>query len=219
MTDDEAGLLSRWRDAVRSAEGTADDAEVAAAGATLLGRWSEPHRHYHGVEHLREVLDAVDVLVAHAADPAAVRLAAWFHDAVYAGRPGDDEEASAVLAETGLAELGVPPRVVSRTARLVRMTARHEPTPGDRDEAVLSDADLAVLAAPSERYARYVAGVRAEYAHVPEAAFRLGRATVLGALAATPRLFRTPTGYRRWEAAARSNLAAELAALTAGGTG
>jgi len=57
--------------------------------------------------------------------------------------------------------------------------------------------------------------VRQEYSHVPEPMFRSGRATVLKALEAMPRLYRTPAGRERWEGAARANLARELAELEA----
>jgi predicted metal-dependent HD superfamily phosphohydrolase len=214
---DDTALLAGWRAAVRSAGAATDTAGIDAAGVALLGRWHEAHRRYHDAEHLREVLAAVDVLSAHADDPAVVRLAAWFHDAVYAGRPGDDEAASAAVAEEVLDRLGVPAGAVARVAGLVRMTARHEPADGDADAAVLSDADLAILGAPAERYARYTAAVRAEYAHVPDEAFRAGRAAVLAGLAQAPRLFRTRTARARWEDVARANLAAEIAELTAGG--
>src|SRR5690606_41538168 len=83
-------LMGRWR----ALAGPGND----ALGRDLLRRWREPHRRYHTVEHLRAVLDAIDELAHHADDPAAVRFAAWFHDAVYAGRPGEDERASAELA-------------------------------------------------------------------------------------------------------------------------
>lgn len=208
MTD-----AAAWRAAVRAADGSAPDAEVDAAGTDLLARWAQPHRRYHDLEHLGEVLDAVDGLADDAADPAVVRLAAWFHDAVYDGRPGDDEEASAVLAERVLASLGVPADRAGRVAALVRMTAAHSPTDDDADAAVLSDADLAILAAPPERYARYAAAVRAEYAHVPDDAFRAGRAAVLRGLVVAPHLFRTAHGRAQWEHAARANVAAELATL------
>ncbi|MFN0282781.1 MAG: metal-dependent phosphohydrolase [Kineosporiaceae bacterium] len=213
---DDTALLLGWRDAVRSAGAVAEADAVEAAGVALLARWHEPHRRYHDAEHLGEVLAGVDVLAAHAGDPAAVRLAAWFHDAVYAGRPGDDEEASAGVALEVLARLGVPGGRVVRVAGLVRMTARHEPAAGDPDAAVLSDADLAILAAPTDRYARYAAAVRAEYAHVPDAAFRAARAAVLTSLAGAAQLYRTETGRARWERAARANLAAEVALLSAG---
>ena len=64
-------------------------------------------------------------------------------------------------------------------ARLVRLTERHLPADDDANGCVLSDADLAILAATPERYAEYAADVRREYAHVPDDLFRAGRAAVL----------------------------------------
>jgi predicted metal-dependent HD superfamily phosphohydrolase len=190
----------------------------AAVRTTVLRAYADPRRGYHDLRHLTEVLDHVDELSAAARDADAVRLAAWFHDVVYeAGRAGAaDEEASAVLAEQLLPGLGVGPPTVATVARLVRLTATHQPAPSDVDGAVLCDADLAVLARDPDGYASYVAGVRLEHAHVPAEAFRAGRAAVLRSLLDQPRLFRTDTGHDRWEDAARANVSAELASLTGG---
>ena len=209
-------LLADWRETLRAAGATAAPDQVDAAGRELLDRWREPSRHYHDEQHLRDVLGHVDELAALAADPAAVRLAAWFHDAVYTGSPGADEQASAGLAGRVLSGLGVPPSRVDAVARLVALTAGHDPAAGDADGEVLCDADLAVLGSEPDRYARYAAAIRLEYAHVPDAVFRVGRAAVLRRLAAAPRLYRTEPARRRWETAARRNLAEELAGLDGG---
>ena len=63
--------------------------------------------------------------------------------------------------------------------RLVQLTAGHTVDAADRSGAVLVDADLWILSAPADRYDRYVADVRAEYAHVPDDAWRTGRGQVL----------------------------------------
>jgi len=208
-------LLEDWAATARGAGATADDKAVEAAGEALLARWREPHRHYHDCEHLVEVLTAVDALAEDGGDVdvPVVRLAAWFHDAVYEGRPGDDEEQSAQLAVEVLDGLGVPAERSGRVADLVRVTLHHDPPGGDAEAAVLCDADLAVLGADADRYGRYVRAVRAEYGHVPEAMFRSGRAMVLKALAAMPRLYRTAAARQRWEDAARANVTRELADL------
>lgn len=180
----------------------------------LEAAYGDPSRGYHDRLHLAEVLGHVDELMP-SDDPAreTVLLAAWFHDAVYEGRPGDDEQRSADLAGQVLTALGVPGQRVGEVRRLVLLTAGHDPAPGDVDGAVLSDADLAILASEPERYGRYVRSVRAEYPHVPEEMFRAGRAAVLRALDAAPHLYRTPPARERWEAAARSNVTRELADL------
>lgn len=174
----------------------------------LLAAWTSPDRGYHDLTHLVEVLDHLDLLAGEAPEDLEVlRLAAWFHDAVYEGLR-DDEERSARWALEALADLGVGEEV----ARLVRLTATHQPEPGDRLGALLCDADLAILASGAERYADYVAGVRREYAHLDDATFAAGRTAVLESLA-DGELFHTEAGRARWEAAARANLTAELASL------
>jgi predicted metal-dependent HD superfamily phosphohydrolase len=190
--------------------------EVEATGRALLACWTEPHRRYHDLSHLRGVLRALDDLDDLASDPDAVRLAAWYHDAVYAGR-SDDEERSALMAEAALTALGLSPDFVAEVGRLIRMTVHHNPDPDDANGAVLSDADLAVLALPRAAYQRNSAAVRAEYPHVADADFRAGRARVIRQLLAAPHLFRTVTARARWEQAARENLAAELQTLGAPG--
>lgn len=188
---------------------------AAAVASDLLRRWSEPHRRYHDLRHLREVLDRVDLLAVHADRPQLVRLAAWFHDAVHDGAAGNDERASAGLAEAALAGIGVPPPAPAEVARLVLVTTDHRPAgPDDRDAAVLCDADLGILAAEPDRYAGYAADVRREYVHVTDADFRAGRSAVLRRLLEQPRLFRTPTAAA-WEARARANVTAELDRLAA----
>ena len=184
-------------------------------GADLVARHAEPHRRYHTGEHLAEVLDRIDELAAHAGDAEVVRLAAWFHDAVYDPRRGDNEERSAWLAERMLTDTDVAPDVVAEVARLVRLTTTHAPEPGDLNGQVLCDADLAILAAEPERYAAYAAAVREEYAFVPDEHFRQARAEVLRGLLELPRLYGTPSGYERFEAAARHNVGTELLLLHA----
>lgn len=171
----------------------------------LLAAYGSEGRSYHDQRHLREVLERLEDL---GCDEPTVLLAAWFHDGVHAGAP-DDEERSARWAERAL-----PPELAGEVARLVRMTAAHRPADDDRAGQLLSDADLAVLAASPERYAEYVRDVREEYADVPDADFAIGRATVLRALLAKPTLFHTHRARARWEERARANVTAELTRLT-----
>jgi predicted metal-dependent HD superfamily phosphohydrolase len=183
----------------------------------LVAAYDDPARGYHDLRHLTEVLEQVSSLCrsepSHEdADPAAVLLAAWFHDAVHDGSP-DDEERSAALAERELAAVGLPSELVSEVGRLVRLTVAHRPADDDANGQLLCDADLAILAADDDRYQEYVDGVRREYLHVDDVAFRAGRAAVLRELAAKPVLFHTAAARSRWEERARSNLARELSQL------
>ena len=84
----------------------------------------------------------------------------------------------------------MPAGNVDEVRRLVLLTAGHTATADDRNGAVLCDADLAILAAVPDAYDDYAVRVRAEYAHVPDELFRVGRATVLRQLLELPALFR-----------------------------
>ncbi len=209
---DHDALLTGWTRLLHRACATGDPVPY---GENLLARWAEPHRRYHTTDHLAAVLRHVDDLAGAAADPDAVRLAAWFHDAVYRPDRSENEERSAALAERALPEAGATRTLTDEVARLVRLTIGHDPAPGDRNGEVLCDADLAVLGGTPQEYAEYAAAVREEYAFVPDEDFRAGRADVLRHLLALPALFRTPQGAERWDRAARRNLTAELTLLTA----
>lgn len=170
----------------------------------LLAAYASTSRGYHDTRHLAEVLDRLDEL---GCDDATVRLAAWFHDAVYDAAP-DDEERSAQWAERSL-----PAEAAEDVARLVRVTAAHDPASDDLVGQQLCDADLAILAAPRARYAEYAADVRREYAHVSDADFAAGRSAILADLLARPVLFHTPHAREHWDAPARANVTAELQRL------
>lgn len=160
----------------------------------------------------------------HTATPRAVLLAAWFHDAVYEANPGEDEAASADLARTALTPLAstgsLTNREVTAIAHLIELTASHQLADGIEeytsgaltraDAAFFLDADLAILAADSPRYARYVAGVRTEYAHYAPDAFTRGRAGILQGFLNRTAIYASDTAHLLWDAPARLNLRTEL---------
>lgn len=196
-------LLSWWP--LSSADDVRDE---------LLAAYADPARGYHDIRHLTEVLTRIDEIAVSrfGFDRVSVGLAAWFHDGVYDGER-DAEERSATWAERALTP-HTEPTTVAEVARLVRMTETHRPEDDDPNGCVLSDADLAILAAPEDRYAEYVATVREEYAHVPDDLFRQGRREVLRGLAAKPHLFHTAYAREHWETPARRNLEREVESLS-----
>jgi predicted metal-dependent HD superfamily phosphohydrolase len=176
-------------------------------GRELVRRWGEPHRSYHGRTHLLAVLESLELLAGQPARP--VLLAAWFHDAVYRGAAGCDEQDSADLAAELLADTHVQAAEIAEVARLVLLTATHRPDPEDTAGALLCDADLAVLGRPPHEYRRYLDAVRDDYAFLSDEEFSIGRAKVVQSLLEHDPLFSTPAGQRLWEATARNNLQEE----------
>jgi predicted metal-dependent HD superfamily phosphohydrolase len=211
-------LLSGFVRSVQAVGGTAEPEEIRSTGESLLARWNAPERRFHNFKHLLSVLSRVDELTEETHEPDLVRLAAWYHGAVFASdlaatranKGGEDEVASAEVAFSELTALGVPEAKARRVHSLVVHLARHTSDPSDPDSAVLCDADLAMLAVEPQRYKAYLEELRAEYAHIPVHDFLVARQHILRKLLARTSLFISPLS-ERWEEPARQNLAAELA--------
>jgi predicted metal-dependent HD superfamily phosphohydrolase len=204
-----------WVAAARQLGGALEAATDAAAD--LERRYAEPHRRYHTTTHVAAVVrDAAWLAGELGLDDdtqAVVALAACAHDVVYDARPGVDEQASADWARRQLRACGIAEEQIERVTGLVLATISHSSATDDPGAAALLDADLAILGAEPEVYARYVTAVREEYAAVPEDMWRSGRAAVLNALAARDPLYLTQPARRRWETQARTNVATELESL------
>jgi predicted metal-dependent HD superfamily phosphohydrolase len=199
-------LIDRWLETVPDSRTTGED---------LIARWSEPQRRYHTSEHLSRMLSVVDDHADAADDATAVRLAAWFHDIVYDPRRTDNEILSASFAATTLTDLGRDHEEIAEVVRLIWLTTTHNVEAGDRNGALVCDADLAILATDPDEYDAYARSVRQEYAHVPDDAFRAGRIAVLGKLLDLPQLYHVPALREAWEARARAAVTAEINALRA----
>jgi predicted metal-dependent HD superfamily phosphohydrolase len=192
-------LQAAWAELMPGAPGLGDE---------LLRRWTEPHRHYHDVRHLAQMLAALERLTGGTV-PRPVALAAWFHDAVHAGQVGADEGLSAQLAETELPAAGVGAGEAAEVARLVRLTIDHLPGTGDPDGELLVDADLSILGDTPGRYHMYSRDVRLEYADIPDQMFAAGRLGVIHRLFSRDSLYRSTIAQRLWSVQARRNLAEE----------
>ena len=223
----EAAFAPRLERADASAESRARlAAQVAELGERLLQAWEQPHRAYHHSGHLSQMLTDLDRLYApHShtgSTPLPLVLAAWFHDAVYEGAPGEDERRSEQLAAASLEPLVTAGLLSEEELQLVRLlvraTATHELSESADlpagyepvDIQLFLDADMAILAAEPARYRRYLRGVRSEYSHFDDEAFRTGRTTFLHSVLERERIFLSERARELWEEPARANLRGEL---------
>ncbi len=178
----------------------------------LVAAYGDPSRHYHDLGHLAECFEHLETARCDLCRPDEVALALWFHDAVYDPRRSDNEARSADWAALAIAEAGGSDALAGLVRRLILATAHREgPEPGD--EASLVDVDLAILGSEPDRFDRYEAQVRLEYAWVAEADFRTGRAAVLRRFLGRPSIYSTPRFRDRLESRARGNLGRSLGHL------
>lgn len=178
----------------------------------LIACWSEKHRHYHTLQHLREVLEQFASVRGRAQRPAEIEVALWFHDAIYDPRRHDNEERSAQWARESMSQAGLSADAAWRVHQLV-MATRHEEIPSGADERLLVDVDLAILGADRARFEESNAQVREEYAFVPEPQYRQGRKQVLRRFLDRPHVYSTEHFRSKLEVRARENLQRALVRL------
>ena len=205
---DRATLERSWRRAWQGTGGT----PAAGLFDELVAAWSEPQRHYHTLQHLGECIAQLEPALDLAQHPGEVELALWFHDDVYDVTGGGNEQRSADWA-TQAAQAAGATAAASRRLHALVMATRHDALPATRDEQLLVDVDLSILAAPPARFDEYERQVRAEYAWVPEPVFRAKRRAVLQGLLARPQLFSTERFRTALETPARRNLERSIAQL------
>ncbi|MEO6956286.1 MAG: hypothetical protein ABI137_06025 [Antricoccus sp.] len=212
-------LWDRWRQ-------VAPDSTVGQdIWIDLVTRWSEPHRAYHNLNHLLQVLQVIDALT----DPAVttslaltdeslwqVRAAAWFHDVVYEPAASDNEARSADHAARQLLRIGAQEAQIATVRALIFMTIDHHVTDLDPAAVILHDADLSILGQSAAQYLDYVNGVREEYSQIADEAFRIGRSTILTGFLNREQIYLGSDANRRFEARARINIQAELAIYSDG---
>ena len=191
MSPDDSDLIRRWeRLGVESTK-------AAGLGSRLIARWGRPHRFYHGLEHLRGALDALERLGGGRLEAVAV----FFHDSVWT-LPSDpdhgaDEARSADLARIWLVG-ALPAEQIEEVARLVMVTADHLPEAADPPGCQVSDAGL-----------RVEAGLAGPGTAEDWSALRRGQ---IAELLGRPWLYRVAPPA--WETAARANLTRERDLLT-----
>jgi predicted metal-dependent HD superfamily phosphohydrolase len=188
----------------------------------LVRRYAEPHRVYHGIDHIT-ALAQLFMDVAHGPGwraPIEVALAILFHDAIYEPGRSDNEDRSAELAIETLRDAPINQAVdIDRIAEMIRATKSHDQLThaNDHDLAHFIDADMAIIGTPPHVYDAYAQAVRREFASIPSPMFNRGREAFLTKQLARTALFHTPWFRARYEDAARANLARELATLSGDG--
>ncbi|MEM7167672.1 MAG: N-methyl-D-aspartate receptor NMDAR2C subunit [Planctomycetota bacterium] len=205
-----ANLRARWDallalpDLASRALPCPDRQRAAETYDELEQLYSEPHRHYHNLDHIDVCLRLLAEAPHDHDDSVPLQLAIWFHDAVYQPLRGDNEEESAALAKQRLTALDAPKDLVTTVADLILVT-KHDREPTTASEKLLLDIDLNVLGAARSCFEEYEAAIRREYRRVPGPLYRRKRKAILQAFLARPALYHT-SGFRQREGPARANL-------------
>jgi len=205
-------LAERWHGAFRM---STDRGYIDHAISEIVHHHQSPLRAYHTLVHVEHVHRELAPIVSELENPEGVSVATDTHDIIQEPKVGGDEENSLKWAETTLEMFGIPKHRCSSLAPCVLATKHaHDGPPKHPDAQYFADADLAILGQSAGDYAVYVAGVRQEYAWVPEFVYRQERAKVLQAFLDRSRVYWTEYFQDKYETIARQNVAAEIKALS-----
>lgn len=197
---DKEHFVPLWKRATR-----ATDSRARKVFRKLRRQHGQFWRSYHDATHVAHVLEELERVDDDLRDPDAVRIAAYFHDAIYVPWLPRNEERSAALARRWLQKAGADPERIEAIESHILAT-RHQEEPADSDAALLVDADLTILGSDPERYARYERQIRREYCWLPRGMYERGRRSVLRSFLERPSVYWTETFRRRFEERARWNL-------------
>lgn len=184
---------------------------------------NEPSRHYHTAVHLEEMLHYFQLLRDHGypslgqQEEQTIRLAIFFHDAVYNSRSSDNEAASARLFQEFAGEVELDDTLTAQVVDYILATQKHavsETTPIAL--AFFLDLDMAVLGKTALAYQAYAGLIRSEYRFVPRMVYRHKRAKVLDQFLQQPRIYGTNVFHGALEQQARENIQQEIQALRQG---
>jgi len=195
-------------------EFSADKRASAETFNFLLGSYSEEHRFYHNLSHVHALLSLAGDLKKSFSDFDSVKLAIWFHDAVYEPSQSDNEIKSAELAVVNLSRLGLPKNKLQKIEKMILATERHDAARLDDDGKLFLDLDLSILGAGKKTYQNYSRAIRQEYFFVPEVLYRQSRKRILENFLRREFIYYTSEMRWRFEAAARQNVENEIKELS-----
>lgn len=204
-------LYTRWVDLTSPLFAGPEAVEIV--WKMLDESYSEPFRAYHNWEHIGEMLALLDAYSSIAEDRLALEMAIWFHDVIYDTRSQTNEADSADLMEDAVGRAGWGNLPLIKEIRALILDTDHKGEPNRPDGQLIVDIDLAILGAQGDRFMRYEAGIRSEYAWVEEENYKKGRAAILTRFLERPQIYRVPSLTERFEVGARANLAYSLTRL------
>ncbi|MBX7223087.1 MAG: hypothetical protein K1Y36_24285 [Blastocatellia bacterium] len=177
---------------------------------TICTKYTEPHRFYHNLGHIKALLDLADEFRPQLTQPALVEWAIWFHDVIYDTKRQDNEPQSAEFARHALNRLGIGPETAESVGLLILATRTHSAEHLSSDGRFFLDFDLSILGAAPAVYETYSKAIRAEYAWVWDFFYRRTRKKVLRQFLERPELYFTTDLRDRLETQARINLQEEI---------
>ncbi len=212
-----AYLWNKWQEVIC---GLALPQEIGhATFQKVLKAYTDENRKYHGLSHIKHMLQEVDSFTAenpHAIkEPEVLTLAIFMHDFVN-GTPDDvqqsDEMAGHILSCSTMSELTKKRALLHE---IIMATTHQKPleSKSSIEAKIIADADLSILGSDKRTYNQYALQVRQEYKHYSDEIFTAGRIKVLQSFLNRSHIYTLDFFQQKYEMIARQNITSEVQAL------
>lgn len=188
---------------------TKDEQLIAALWDEVVACYASPHRHYHTLDHLENLLVQLNAIKGEIKNWNAILFTLFYHDIIYDVSKQNNEEESADLAVKRMKEIAVSEDMVMLCMEQILATKSHLISI-DQDTNYFTDADLSILGQIWVKYSDYYKSIRSEFEIYPNLQYNFGRRRVLEHFLSMERIFKTDYFYNRFEVQAKVNLKREL---------
>ncbi len=181
----------------------------------ILSAYSEPHRHYHNLNHLNHMFQELESYETDSSEVVTNEMlwAVWYHDIIY--KPGaiTNEKKSAIKAKESMRSFNIQQSSIDKVIELIMATEHHQTDSDDINTQIFLDADMAILGSDETSYSKYCKVVRKEHSGIPDFLFNRGRKKFLSSTLKQESIFLSSFFYRKYELTARRNIELELSDL------
>lgn len=183
----------------------------------LVVLYSDPKRHYHTLDHIHRSLKEVDKYKSDIPYPDVVRMAIFFHDAIFSFTPSDEQNSSLFFKKT----IGEYLECTESVCEMIEQSANHlhhnNPSLGQStnffmDIDLISLGDKSIRASSKAIQKEYFDfhPVPQEYKHQQWKMYTEGRIAFFETLLAKESIYRVSSIKNRLEEKARENISDEI---------
>ncbi|MBP7283930.1 MAG: hypothetical protein KBA66_20260 [Leptospiraceae bacterium] len=175
----------------------------------LIECYSESHRDYHNLRHIREMLECIKLHKEDISDYPLLYISCLYHDIVYDTHASDNEEKSAEYLERDFKKY-LPKEKIEKCKDLILGTKKHQFVRDDFDTKIFLDSDLLILGRERNRYIEYMDSIRKEYEWVEKEFYKQERTKILQKFLERERIYFTNEIFEKNEKQARENIKFEI---------
>ncbi|MDD5669873.1 MAG: FAD-binding protein, partial [Candidatus Omnitrophica bacterium] len=200
--------------------GVEDDEVINTVYREIEMRYSEKHRVYHTLNHIRFMRDEFRQFLRDNPgafsdiDVLAMELAILGHDLVYSlGRTDNEERSAALFARILRDTMGLSEDLIGQVRNLILAT-KPDGNYGYHELSVclMQDLDLAVFGFDTESFfLKYEIGIRGEHKQVELSEYKAARKQILRLFLARKYIYNTPYFREKYEEKAQKNLTRKVA--------